>query len=213
MSSRFASVAVLALLLPALAFAAPKKPAPSPTETPIDIDAPSTPAPDGGVDLDAAIEDAPAPTNAASGAAWIDKALGAKLASPGVEWAMLSPVPEAPGARAAFLHVRGEKVRAMIVVGVDLAPDPKDASGYAKKTFASLAELGFEIQRKGPLKVAGKDAFAIAFVTKNALRRYEQYYVPGPKGSLVVLTFQAPAPIFDAEVKDFRTTAQGLAFR
>lgn len=206
-------VLAVSMLVSPLAAGAPKsRPSPSPTETPIDLDAPmDLPANADGVDLNAVIEDAPTISeSSAVGEGWKDSALGVALPSPGPEWVRISPVPEAPGARAVFVHARGEKVRALFAIGIDTAPEPKDPAGYAKRSFDSLSQLGFKILKKGPVTLGTRTGFAIAFITGTGLRRYEQYYVPGPKGSLVVLTFQAPTAIFDAEVGEFRTAAKAI---
>ncbi len=136
------------------------------------------------------------------------------IPSPGPEWLRISPVESMPSLRAAFVHTRGDQVLSLITVGVDANPSPKDASAYAQSTFKTLTSppLLFKIDTKGKTKIAGKEAFTVSYHSAKGDRGYEQVYLPGKSGTLVVLTFQAPKSTFEAERAAFRKSAGAIRF-
>ena len=66
------------------------------------------------------------------GADFVDGNFLFTIPSPGAEWVRITPVPNAPGLRAAFVHARGEAVLAMITVAVDPTPKQKDVAAMTE---------------------------------------------------------------------------------
>lgn len=207
--------AIVLLLVPALALAAgkaDKKKTPAPLPTPETL--PANDLLDGvtlDVDLDAPIEDAVQKR----GGDYEDATLLYTIPSPGPDWVRISPVESAPRLAAAFVHVRGTSVLSMIAVTVDRAAKPNDPAQYAQKAFQTLSAppLLFKVDDKGPLKIAKRTAFRISYHSAKGDRGYEQVYLPGPGGSIIVLTFQSPKSTFVQERMAFRQAAGNIAFK
>lgn len=195
-----------ALLLAVSLFAA----TPIPEDTPPPDESVSDVMEDAPIDVDVT-----EPSDARKlGADFVDPNFLFTIPSPGAEWLRISPVDTAPTLRAAFVHLRGSSMLAMISVTVDSNPSPKDPPGYAQAAFRTLTSppLLFKIEKKGPLKVAGRTAYTVQFQSAKGDRTYEQVYLPGKSGSLVVLTFQAPTATFAREQAAFRQSAGRLTF-
>ena len=143
-----------------------------------------------------------------------DAALGLSLPSPGPDWLRIAPVKGSATIAAAFLHPNGDKIRAVIAVAVDRKANNKDLAGYAKQTWTTLAALpiGFSVDQKNTVKIGGRDAFVLDYSQSNKRRKYSQLYLPLPAGGIAVVTFQAPAPIFEKEVGAFRGMAKSIQF-
>ena len=154
--------------------------------------------------------EAPKPDTENLGADYIDADLKFVIPSPGPDWLRISPVPNSPGVRVAFMHIEQGAVRAILAVTVDTKPIPKDLIPYVKQAVAPLTSppLSFTIQKKTPVKIAGEDAFVIDYLAPSKVRRYEQLYVPVRSGAMAVMTFQAPTSTFDSEVSSFRDCAK-----
>lgn len=221
-AASFVSILFASALCLATLGAGPSKSGTKPTPTPevVEIDASDV---DGGAAVEEdAIDVAPEegldyelPGEAdpqALGASYVDTNFLFTVPSPGAEWTRIAPVPDAPGLRAAFVHARGPSVLSMFTVAVDPAPKQKDVGAYAQAAFATLTAppLLFKISSKATRTLAGKKAFTIVYTNTNGTRTYEQVYLPGASGTIVVLTFQAPTKLFERESKAFRAVVAAM---
>lgn len=142
--------------------------------------------------------------------------LGFRIGSPGPEWTAIRGPKRAPGIRGAFVHTRGQKIGGLIAITADEnVGGKKDAVAYARDTFASLTAppLLFKVEEKKEITIAKRKCFNIRYRSADGRTRYEQLYIPGPKGSIVVLTLQAPQAMFENEAKAFRASAATISFR
>src|SRR5688500_20267573 len=95
---------------------------------------------------------------------------------------------------------------ALLVISGDLEPKPRDIAQYAKASFATLTAdpLGFKILEKGAYKNEAIGAgYRITYRSKDGLKRFEQVYMTGARGSILFLTIQATACVFDSAYGTF----------